>query len=247
MGGLANTVVGQVLGGAVGGMALLLPGWVLATSYRRSAFGGGLSDLSFVATTAFGGLLVHLVALPFTLRLVQQLTPTGSENVLVVLEGHELSILLWAGAVFFVTPVAMGLGTTAVLHAFRANTPPTRLLARLGIRPEGLKVDTWSWSIRHQFEARVQPADEAREKGARRETGRESLAVVTLKGTPAIPVYGRLGYASRASNDASHRDLYLSEVWTAGPNGPAARKENTRGVWISGDQIGMVEFFEPTS
>lgn len=57
-------------------------------------------------------------------------------------------------------------------------------------------------------------------------------------------VLGTFNPRSFASSDASLRDIYLEELWEADEDVWFTHPlPTTKGIWISGDQIGAIEFF----
>lgn len=67
--------------------------------------------------------------------------------------------------------------------------------------------------------------------------------VVTLKS--GDKVRGKYGLNSYASAYPSERQIYLEEVWTKKENGGfGKKKDSTKGVIISGDEIKYIEFYK---
>ncbi len=58
-------------GGAVATVLFLLPGYVIGKAYSGGIRSPTPSDRAFLTTIASGGLLVHLIALPWTAPLAQ--------------------------------------------------------------------------------------------------------------------------------------------------------------------------------
>src|SRR5712692_7067731 len=76
----ALSTVSTILGGAGGALILLFPGWILVTVYNRAGSGEPASTPSVVGSSAFGGLLVHLTALFWTVPLAQSIIVDGIQK-----------------------------------------------------------------------------------------------------------------------------------------------------------------------
>ena len=211
-------VVGLVLGGTIGGLVILLPGWVLATVYSRGVIGPPASDRSYLASLTLGGLLVHLLAFPATYLLALHVTRAG------IAWGEIAEIELWALGTLVLLPALIGAGFG--LLSERADTIGSNwlrgLLQRLGVSEAIRTRDAWTWGLRsHQTEVFVR---------------------ATLKG--GSTVLGLFGQRSLASSDPAMRDIFLEEEWQANRAGWFdAPYENSQGTWISGDELVQLEFF----
>jgi hypothetical protein len=135
---------------------------------------------------------------------------------------HALQLTAWALVTLLAVPLAAG----AVLAALTEARSPrwwVWLLTRLGVSSAARTAEAWNWVFRQRFPAfvRVRLAD-----------GRVVL--------------GWYGGRSLAASDATVRDLYLQQQWTAERGWFKAAYPTSRGVWLSGSQIVSVEFFAGT-
>lgn len=215
---LGASIALSIVGGIGGTILLLLPGWVLLTVYSRGARGPDVPDRVFVLQTAFAGVFVHLVASPWTYWLGRQLVSQGIDQ-------EVAGILVWIFTVFIVLPVVVG---TAFGFAsdYADQIQPVwlrRLLARVGISTSVRTSTAWTmaWrTLKKEVFVRVRKIDGSQ-------------------------VLGRFGKSSLAAADPSLRDLFIEELWGADPDGwflePYPR---SAGVWLKGDDIDSVEFYE---
>lgn len=95
-----------LLGGLGGTVVLLMPGYVLGAVYSRGIRGPAVSDRAFVAVSALGGLVTHLIGLVGTLPLIRAIARDG-------LDAHVVSAAFWALLVLLVLPAGIG-GTLGI-------------------------------------------------------------------------------------------------------------------------------------
>jgi Family of unknown function (DUF6338) len=213
------TGISTVLGGGLGSILLLLPGWVVVRVYHRGDRGPALTDREFVALALFWALIVQLALLWLTVPLVEALLRDG-------IGPHVGMALLWVALAIYVLPVALGLVTrVGAVWVERIPTDQVRgLLRRLVLSPSDRTADAWSWAFRR-----------ADERGA--------MVRILLKDGKTT-ILGKYGSESFAPADPGQRDLFLQELWTATDTGWFERRHpRARGVWIAGDQIAKIEFF----
>jgi hypothetical protein len=211
-------VVGLVLGGTIGGLVVLLPGWVLATVYSRGVIGPPASDRSYLASLTLGGLLVHLVAFPATYLLAVHITSAG------IAWGEIAEIEVWALGTLVLLPSLIGAGFGILSEQVDTigNDQLRGLLQRLGVSEAVRTRDAWTWGLRSQQT--------------------EVFVRASLKG--GSTVLGLFGQRSLASSDPAMRDIFLEEEWQADGGGWFDEPyENSRGIWISGDELVQLEFF----
>ncbi len=79
-------------GGAVATVLFLLPGYVIGKAYSGGIRSPTPSDRAFLTTIASGGLLVHLIALPWTAPLAQYVIEKLPDLDL----AHYLEVLAWS-------------------------------------------------------------------------------------------------------------------------------------------------------
>jgi hypothetical protein len=209
----AAEIVVSILGGFVGTLLLIVPGFILGAVFVKGVRGPSLSEKAFLAATAIGSVLVHLLMLFWTVPLVRSVLEDGPD-------GHVIEIALWSLTVLIVVPVCLG----ALLGWLSDITEPRwvyRLLVVVGLSSSVRTTEAWNFVFRQEFSAWVR---------------------VTLKGGKVI--LGWYGSRSAASQDAAAPDLYLQETYVAKDGKFGERFPRTRGVWVRGDEIASIEFFE---
>jgi hypothetical protein len=192
---------------------LLMPGYLLSSAYSRNRRGPAPSEREFIASTAAGAIFVHLLALPWTVRLVEQIVKDGPA-------GHAIEIGLWAAVVLVIGPTVLGAGL-AMLAEVQSPAWLKTVLVRLGLSSVVRVPQAWDWVFSRGFPAyvRVHLSD-----------GRT--------------VYGLYSARSFASSDSGGRDLYLQQQWTEEHGWFAEPYPQSMGVWLSGDSIVSIEFFD---
>ena len=220
--GNLNTVA-LIASGTVGLTLLLLPGWVLANVYAQGVRGPTPSDRALLLTTALGGIVVHALALAWTLALARELISDG-------LDRHVLAVIVWVLAVLVCLPAVIGAGLNWL--SAEMDTVPSPMVhglaAALGVTATVRTTDAWTWAFRRRTEG--------------------CFVRITLKGAPNQQILGRFDVNSLASSDPSVRDIFVEDVWAADKDGwfEYARPGN-QGAWVTGDQIDSIEFFEGTT
>jgi hypothetical protein len=215
---LAASIALSIVSGVGGSILLLLPGWVLLTVYARGVKGPDLPERVFLLQTAFAGVFVHLVASPWTVWLGMQITSEGVER-------NVVGILTWILAVFILLPVIVGTAFSFASDYADQIRPRwlRQLLARVGISTSVRTSTAWTMAWR---------------------TLRKEVFVRVRK-TDGSHVLGRFGEASLAAADPSRRDLFIEELWGADHDGWFLEPyPHTAGVWLNGEDIESVEFFE---
>ena len=212
---LAKALVVFFLEGLGATAVILMPGYLLGVAFARGVRGPAPSERAWVANAIAGAIIVHALALAWTLPLARRVAHDGPA-------AHAAELTAWALAVLLLIPLIAG----AVLAALtEAHSPRwwVRLLTRLGVSSATRTAEAWNWVFRQRFPAfvRVRLAD-----------GRVVL--------------GWYGGRSFAASDASVRDLYLQQQWTAERGWFKAPYPTSRGIWLSGSQIVSVEFFAGT-
>jgi hypothetical protein len=211
------SVLGGILGGLIGTLVFLTPGWILSTVYSRGLQGPSLSDRAFVAVTTFGGLIVHMLALPFTIWLGARIVTGG-------VAGQLGWLWLWSLGVLIIIPALLGAGFSFLSDVADKARPEwlRSFLRRLGISSSVRTADAWTWLFR----------------------GLREGAFFRLKLKDGSWRLGKFGDRSLASSDPSLRDIYLEEQWHADADGWfVARYPTSEGVWVSGDQIVDIAIF----
>jgi hypothetical protein len=212
---LAKALVVFFLEGLGATAIILMPGYLLGVAFARGLRGPAPSERAWVANAIAGAIVVHALALPWTLPLARRVADDGPA-------AHAAELTAWALVVLLLVPVVAG----AVLAALAEARSPgwwVGLLRRLGISSAARTAEAWNWVFRQRFPAYLR---------VRLKDGRVVL--------------GWYGGASLASSDASVRDLYLQEQWTAEGDWFAAPYPTSRGVWLAGGEIVSVEFFAGT-
>jgi hypothetical protein len=136
------------------------------------------------------------------------------------LEDHVLQVILWGAVVLIATPALLG----AVLAWLSDRTSPgwlVRILRVIGLASSVRTTEAWNWVFRQGFPAYVR---------------------VRLK--DGHVVLGYYGPGSAASQDAASPDLYLITQYASDGGKFGSELPRSKGVWIAGDQIASVEFFD---
>lgn len=217
-------VAGDIVAGAFGSLLLVLPGWVMVTVYNRGTPAPPPSGSTLVSAAAFGGVLIHVLASWWTIPLLERVIADGPA-------AHAFEIVGWVAVVVLIAPAFLGAGFGKVSDmADQVDHPAWRaFLYRMGISAAVRTPDAWPFAFR-----------------AQQRSGK--FVRITLKGPPREKILGRYGISSAASSDSSTRDLFLQEEWLADSDGWFWEKSGaSTGVWVAGDQIESVEFFEGTS
>jgi hypothetical protein len=128
-------------------IALLMPGYLLNLAYNRNRRGPSLSEREFVAGSAVGAIVVHTLALAWTLPLITAIVKYGPT-------GREWQIALWTLAVLIVIPTVLGAGLGA-LTALQRPALLRLLLTRLGLSPAARIPQAWDWVFSRGFPAYV--------------------------------------------------------------------------------------------
>lgn len=81
---------------------LLMPGYLVGAVYSRQTHGPPLPDRSFVAASAVGGLIVHFIALDWTIALAREVARDGWAS-------HLYAVGYWSFGVLVALPVVLGL------------------------------------------------------------------------------------------------------------------------------------------
>jgi Family of unknown function (DUF6338) len=204
--------------GVGGSLLLLLPGWVLTTVYNRGVKGPDLSDREFVTQMAFAGVLVHLLAAPWTVRVVQLAVSNAA--------GSWPELTAWGALVLIIGPAALG----ALLAWGSDQVTSLRpgwmrsVVTRFGVTTAVRTPYAWTWAFKLLTSERL----------------------VRVRLRDGTFVLGRLGLNSLAGSDPIRRDIYLEKVWSGDSDGwfhePLAASE---GIWLSGDDVVLVEFYRP--
>ena len=96
------------------------------------------------------------------------------------------------------------------------------LLSNLGLTVSARTQEAWNWVFH-----------------------RHGGSWVRIRLLDGATILGRFDPSSFASSDASLRDIYLEELWEEDDGGWFARPyPTTKGIWVAGEQIGAIEFFE---
>lgn len=218
--GLVSGIL-ALLGGLGGTVLLLMPGYVLGAVYSRGIRGPDVSDRTFVAVAAIGGISTHIVGLVFTISMARRISQDGVNDWIWL-------TAVWAAVVLLALPAFLG-GVLGILADGRIpftgrDTPRwiDILLSNLGLTVSARTQEAWNW-VFHRNEG----------------------SWVRIRLNDARTILGKFNPRSFASSDANLRDIYLEELWVADADGWFAHPyPTTKGIWVAGDQIGAIEFFE---
>ena len=143
----SKDIVTLVLQGLVGTILLLMPGYLLGIAYGRGLRGPAPSERVFVANAAVGSVVVHLLALAWTLPLATAVLRDGPRP-------HTLAIAAWASVVLVVVPVVLG-ASLAMLARLRTPAWAAHFLGWLGLSATVRIAEAWNWTFSQQFPAYV--------------------------------------------------------------------------------------------
>jgi len=211
-------------GGAVATVLFLLPGYVIGKAYSGGIRSPTPSDRAFLTTIASGGLLVHLIALPWTAPLAQYVIEKLPDLDL----AHYLEVLAWSGLVLAILPAVIGAGAARIADV--QSGPIYDALNFLGFTTAKRTAEAWNWVFREMGHSPD-----------------EIWLRVRLKNKGGV-YYGVFGEHSLVSSDAAVRDVYLERTWPVDRHGqPKAASDKTenvpnKGIWVAGSEIMTVEF-----
>lgn len=142
-----KALIGFFAAGIGATIVLLMPGYLLNSAYNRNRRGPAPSEREFVAGSAVGAIVVHVIALPWTVSLITTLVHKG------VLR-HEAQIGLWAIVVLIVLPTLLGMGLGALTDVQRPVWLKS-LLVRSGLSSAARTPQAWDWVFSRGFPAYV--------------------------------------------------------------------------------------------
>ena len=206
--------------GGVGVAALLLtPGYVLSKVFSRGVRGPELGERAFIAASAVGAILTHVIVLFWTLPLFKSLVERFPN-----FDARDyLSLVAWTAVVMFGLPALLG----AVLAAISETQwrPVESVLQWFGVSASQRTVEAWTAIF-----SRLERDGQTQWLQLRLKNGRSYLAA--------------FGSKSFISSDARLRDVYLEQIWDLDPLGrPVDRPTPNSGVWVSGEEISSIEFY----
>lgn len=219
------TGLAAFLGGLGGTVLLLMPGYIIGKIYSRGIPGPELSDTAFIAASAIGGVITHLLFLFWTVPLAQTLVDDWQDGSGLGAPSYTAAAV-WAGTVLLAAPAFLG-ALFARLSSVDERSSLTPVLRWLALTTALRTQEAWNWKFRQ-----VQDADKGYWVRVRlREDGGTFL--------------GKFGRRSLASSNYDRRDLYLEKTWEIDDEGrPRAESAPNAGVWLAGDQIISIEFLE---
>lgn len=197
-----------------------MPGYIVSQTYHRGVRGPDPTDQQFIASTAVGGVLTHLVALPWTVSLLRGATIGWTA----FLAQSYLAIALWVIIVLLVLPAVIGAGWRQ-LSALSGPPWAVTAIRWFGLSADLRTAEAWTWLFRR--------IDDGGEGHWLRISLRDGGTVV-----------GAFGPGSFASSDPQLRDLYVEKTWPVDAAGsPLVDDQSGGGMWIRGDAIESVELF----
>jgi len=140
-------VIGFVTAGIGATIVLLMPGYLLASAYSRNRRGPAPSEQEFIASSAVGAIFVHLLALAWTVPLVNGVIRHGPAR-------YALEIGLWAAVVLVIVPTVLGAGL-ALLAEVQSPSWLKVVLVRLGLSSVARVPQAWDWVFSRGFPAYV--------------------------------------------------------------------------------------------
>jgi hypothetical protein len=219
---LVDTFV-TFLSGLGGTILFLTPGYILGKVYSRSVRAPEREGAAFIASSAIGGLITHLLMSWWTIPLASGLVHDAGDHVGTLSIGHWFEVGAWNIIVLLLVPALLGFVLSLLTEASRPRWW-VWLVRRLGLT-EVLRTGlAWDWRFSQLSRS-----------------GLGAWVRIRLK-EDAGTVVGPFGPDSVASSDKSTRDIYLEEVWRVDDEGqPVARTQ--AGMWIAGDEVLSIEFF----
>jgi hypothetical protein len=142
-----KAVIGFFAVGIGATIVLLMPGYLLNSAYNRNRRGPAPSEREFVAGSAVGAIVVHLIALAWTVALITTVVDHG-------VRGREWQIGVWALVVLIVLPTLLGMGLAALTDVQRPVWLKT-LLVRSGLSSAARTPQAWDWVFSRGFPAYV--------------------------------------------------------------------------------------------
>jgi len=193
---------------------LLLPGYLAAEAFVRNNPYAEPSELRFVLQLTVWSALVHLIALPVTIPLIEVIRRDPGFEILTT--SFWFAVSIWFVLFLIVVPLGLGVG----LGGLMATRPLQRLLSRYGMGLRDQLPTAWDWTLR-----------------PRRAGG---WLRVYLKNYDE-PVSGRFGRESFVGLSPHSDDIFLERLtkrgsWDLVPD--------SAGVWIAADQVDFVEFYD---
>jgi len=187
---------------------------------------GILSFLAFLATLAPGFILIFGRSV-FIAGRIRAISEAAAEYVILssVYYALALPIFIWQGSLswvslsvlLFIAPAVLGL----ILGLLAQRGYLRNLFARVGIAVVGNQSTAWEATF-------------AQLRGG---------VWVTVSLTDGRQFWGYMGGRSHAARDLEYRDIFIEHLTDSNWNsieGP----ERSRGLWISGSQITMIELIE---
>lgn len=152
MNGFLSSAAVAIVSGLAITILFTVPGYLLHTAYSRGARGAEEHDRVFLARTVVGSLIVHALALPWTLSLIERIREGTAD---------PWEPAAWALIVLVAGPVVAGSGAAAVVRVRR----PRWLAAVLdftGLAHHVRSPDAWQWhfSARRPHYVRVHLKDQ---------------------------------------------------------------------------------------
>jgi hypothetical protein len=145
-GELAKALVVFFLQGLGATAIVLMPGYLLGVAFARGLRGPAPTDRAFVANAIAGAIVVHALALGWTLPLARRVADDGPA-------AHAVELTAWTLLVLLL-PVVAG----AVLAGLAEARSPgwwVWLLRRLGVSSATRTAEAWNWVFRQRFPAFV--------------------------------------------------------------------------------------------
>ncbi len=202
-----------VLEGIGATVLFLAPGYLLGVAYARGVHRGGTTDREFVTKAVIGALLVHALALAWTLPLLRGVLRDGPDR-------HAAGITAWALAVVLVAPTLLG---RALAELGRIRQPVVhRMLDFAGLTEAKRAIDAWTFLFLQNEPAYVR---------VRLKDGTIILGYYGRRSFAAYDAAVRDVYLEREYRASTEGRLFGDEY------------QRSQGVWVDGGQIAAIEFF----
>lgn len=206
-------------------LVLVVPGFVAARLFKSPLPNALVTERQFIVLTVFLGILVHLIALPFTIRVWPEVADLRSA--LALTEGGatpslSLTVLAWCLAILILVPLLVALFTSSIWRW----QPVQPLLDRFGLSLVEMTPQAWDWFFLTQ---------------------RRGCWIVAELDDGRL-IGGVFGEGSFASLSPYAHDLYLErEYYVDESHNFGVEIPGSVGVWLRGTGVKALHFYRSES
>jgi len=206
-------------------LILVVPGFVAARLFKSPLPNALVSERQFIVLTVFLGILVHLIALPFTIRIWPEIAALWSALELAeegVVPHLSFSVLAWCLAILMLVPLLVALVASSIWRW----QPLQPFLGRFGLSLVEMTPQAWDWFFLTQRRGCwiLAELDDGRLVGG--EFGERSFA--------SLSPYAHDLYLER--------EYYVDEAHNFGSPIPVSV-----GVWLRGAAVKVLHFYRSES